>query len=248
MKKTILFILVFLMATTSLFAKIQVLSVKGSVAYKDGRKWKPLRRNQTLSEGTKISSGVRSYAKIQLNRYNHTVTVKPLTLIKIYSRATDRSSSTHIGLRRGKINAKVPRRGRVKTIFKVSTPVATSSVRGTEENITYGPENGMTIEVVRGLIEGRNRQGIGRFISGRQFFQQHKGQGGPRHIMMRSHDRSVVKLFGAGTTGDETNPIYSYGDNFFDHFYYSDTGILDNQIGGTGTTGTIEINPDWPSK
>src|SRR5208337_1312397 len=132
-------------STSGLFAEIKVISVKGSVAYREGRSWAALKQGQVLQEGVKISTGANSSAELRLNAINHTVTIKPFTMIQVFSKTDAESSDTHIGLKRGNIIARVPRDEKVKTIFKVSTPIATSSVRGTAEDIAYGPDTGMLI-------------------------------------------------------------------------------------------------------
>ena len=139
--------------SANIYCAIKVVSVKGVVAYKAGNNWRPLRANQVIAEGTKVSTGANSFATIQLNDFNHRVSIKPLTMIKIYSKNTNTTANSNIALKRGKIRVNVPKNPNVKTVFKVSTPVATSSVRGTIEDIFYGPKKGMIVKVVEGTIE-----------------------------------------------------------------------------------------------
>ena len=199
----IIMVTFFLFVTTFLYADITVLKVEGSVAYKDGNKWLPLKVNQKLTEGVKISTGANSYADIKLNSKNHTIQVKPYSMIQVFSKETQTDTNTNIGLKRGSINAKVPRSENVKTIFKVTSPIATSSVRGTEENISYGPNEGMVIEVVSGVVEGKNRHGGARLLTGRQKFVQSKSSGNPRHILQHVRDKSIVYVGGNGLTEKE---------------------------------------------
>ena len=211
LKLTIMTFLIILF-TTSLFAEISVLSVQGNAAYREGRSWMQLRENQKLPEGVKISTGANSFAELSLNSVNHTVRIKPLTVIQVFSRETAENTDTRIGLKRGSITAKVPRNAKVKTIFKVSTPIATSSVRGTEEDISYGPERGMVIEVISGFIEGRNRLGRGRYISGRQKFIQRFGYPQALNILNDVRNRSFIQVFGNGLTPDEIATTLFFGD------------------------------------
>jgi hypothetical protein len=40
-------------------------------------------------------------------------------------------------------------------------------VRGTEENISYGPDTGMIIEVIQGVVEGSNILGRSNLLEAR---------------------------------------------------------------------------------
>ena len=231
-----------LLFSTSLFAEIRTVSVKGTAAYRDGRNWVPLKANQVLKEGTRISTGSNSSAVIRLNRHNHTITVKPLSMIQVFSKESASSTNTRIGLKRGGVNARVPRDSNVKTIFRVSTPVATSSVRGTEENIGYGPGKGMTVEVVSGEIEGKNRLGKSNNISGRQKFTQEKGKGKPGHILQNVKNNSFASVHGHGLTPDELETILFTGTDQTGS-PDGDTGLLDGQ----GGTATINAEIIWPN-
>lgn len=91
------------------YAEITVIKVQGNASYKEGKNWMPLKDNQVLPEGVKISTGTNSYAEIKLNSINHTVKIKPLTVIQVFSKETKENTDTHIGLKRGGIIAKVPR-------------------------------------------------------------------------------------------------------------------------------------------
>jgi hypothetical protein len=234
-----------LLFSTSLFAEIKAVSVKGTVAYRDGRNWVPLKVNQVLKEGSRISTGANSSAEIRLNRLNHTVTVKPLSMIQVFSKESATSTDTHIGLKRGGVNARVPRDSNVKTVFKVSTPVATSSVRGTEENIGYGPGTGMTVEVVSGEIEGKNRLGKSNNISGRQKFTQEKGKGKPGHILGDVKDKSFASVYGQGLTPDELETALFTGTDQTGS-PDGDTSVIDNLAGSGGGDATTIIEITWP--
>lgn len=201
MKKIIpLIIAVFFLSTASLFAEITVLKVKGNVAYKTGRSWAQLRAGQSLPEGVKISTGAKSSAELRLNSLNHTITIKPYTVIQVYSK-TDRSkSNTSVGLKRGNIVVKVPKNKKVKTVFKVTTPIATSSVRGTAEDIFYGHRSGMIVRVLEGEIEGMNSLGRKKYIRGRQVFRQKKGEPAPWFVLSDVRRDAIPQFDDADTT------------------------------------------------
>ena len=88
-------------------------------------------------------------------------------------------------------------------MFKVTTPIATSSVRGTAEDIFYGPDSGMIVKVLEGEIEGANRLNRRNFISGKQVFHQLPGQSGAGFILGSLRGGSIINVSGSGTTGDE---------------------------------------------
>jgi len=223
-------------------AEISVLKVEGTAAYRDGKKWVPLKTGMKLPEGAKVSTGANSFAELRVNSINHTVTIKPLTMIQVFSKETKSTTDTHIGLKRGNITAKVPRDARVKTVFKVSTPIATSSVRGTEEDISYGPGRGMMIYDVRSLVEAKNRLGRSNFISGRLKFVQQMNSPKSQNILNDVRGRSMITVAGNGLTSDETDAmLYSGGDQTGG--LDSDAGILDNQM---QQDANINLKINWP--
>jgi len=208
----------FLFITTLLYAEMTVIKVEGSAAYKDGNTWQLIKVNQKLPEGVKISTGANSYVDIKLNSKNHTIQVKPYSMIQVFSNETRTEANTNIGLKRGSINAKVPREEHVKTVFRVTSPIATSSVRGTEENISYGPDTGMVVEVLSGTVEARNNAGRGNLLTGRQKFVQSGPSGQPDHIMKDIRDMSIVQVSGLGLTPEERESMQ----------------YIDEQTGGPG--------------
>lgn len=214
--------------TASAFAEISVIKVDGTAAYRDGKKWVPLKNGMKLPEGVKVSTGANSTAELRLNSINHTITVKPLTMIQVFSKETKSASDTHIGLKRGGITAKVPRDAKVKTVFKVSTPIATSSVRGTEENIYYGPDTGMIIEVISGVVEGSNILGRSNLLEARQKFVQLYNQAQALNILQDVRNQALIIIYGHGLTAEEiVTMLYSDDQNGSPD---GDSGILDSQL------------------
>jgi len=228
------------------FSEIRVSSVRGSVLYKTGRDWKPLRRGMKLREGTKISTGARSAAVIQID--NHRLTVRQLTMMKISrNRVTKKSSNTRIGLKYGRLNARVKRIKTLKTSFKVMTPVATSSVRGTEEEIFYGSKTGMRVWVLDGAVELGNPFIASRFIRGhspsRAVFQLKTGAIKPMNLLSVVRNASFVRIYSNNITDDEKSFHEIAGDELFDN---SDGAIefLDLFLRGGASIVTIEVI--WP--
>ena len=209
----VFFLLVF---NQQIFSQIRVISTTGTVAYKSGTQWVPLRSGTTLSEGTKISTGVRSSAVIMIG--DHKVTVKPLTMIKLYSHSANREEeNTRIGLKYGKINAKISKVKKLKTVFRVSTPVATSSVRGTEEDVSYGPKSGMTMFCLTGSAQSNSRTGYTKYVWGRSRFQQNPSQGKPKTLMSHVRGNSLHRLHSLYVTDTESDLHQYYGDELFDN-------------------------------
>ena len=233
-----------LMSATEVFAKIDVISVKGTAAYKTGRIWTPMRPGMTLKQGAKISTGVRSTAVLRMN--GHRVSIKPLTMMKIYENSTTKKRvSTRIGLRRGSIRADVSRRKRIRTVFKVSTPVATSSVRGTSESISYGLKKGMIIVVIKGLVEGESRTGLKKLLSGKLVFQQKPGQSSPDPLLSNVKNRAMVFVYDNNITDDEQKGHQYYGGDLIGGDPQGPQGILD-QIIGSETLSGVNVNVQWP--
>ncbi|MBN1500104.1 MAG: FecR domain-containing protein [Spirochaetes bacterium] len=228
----IIILTVILLSAADLFGAITVVSVKGTVAFKNGNAWAPLRANQTIQEGTKISTGANSYAVISLNKFNHRVEIKPLTMLQVFSKDNNVSSNSNINLKRGKIQVNVPKDKNVKTVFKVSTPVATSSVRGTIEEVSYGRSFGMKVRVIEGIIEAENRLGKKAIISGNLVFQQKVGHSKYMEILADVKDMSTVELYEEGVTADENDSSGSgtfAGNDDDSGFSGSDTQILEGQ-------------------
>jgi hypothetical protein len=216
-KKHITAVILFaaLFFAVSAFAEIRVVSVKGTASYKAGGQWVPLQAGTALAVGTKVSTGVRSNAVIKIN--NHTVTVQPLTIMKINESVEDgKSSTTRLGLRRGSVRTKVARDERIKTVFKVSTPVATSSVRGTEQIVVYSPTFGMRIFVIDGTVTGQGANGAEKFISGDLNFWQKLNTGNSENIM-NGMDDFLTQTHSLFITVDEETAAKLFGDDFMNY-------------------------------
>jgi hypothetical protein len=252
MKRLLIFFVVLacicLLATAS-SAAITVITVKGQVAYKNEGAWQPLAANMVLAEGTKISTGINSSAVIAFIEHNEKkreVTIQQLTLIKIYQNAiVQNDRNIKIGLRRGTIRAKVEHDKetdkRIKTVFKVSTPVATSSVRGTEEIITYGPSVGMVVQVVEGRITGENKNGSKKYISGKLLFHQRTSNPLPEPLLVALKDQAMVDIYDRSITHEERQGFDRTGSDAIDTPSDGPVQIFRNTISPAHVTITI----DW---
>jgi hypothetical protein len=242
MKKAYSFItlLTALLFASSLYAKITVESTKGDVAYKKGKQWVPVTKGLTLEEGTKISTGMKSWAVINIE--NSSVRVEQLTMMKIFqNKLTADSQDTHIGLKHGSLKARVNRIGTLKTSFKITTPVATSSVRGTFEVVSYGPKSGMVIQVLEGTVQGGNRRGVSNSVRGNSVFRLGANNPRPQNLLSDSSSGSILQIFDPNITDDERNSLEFSGGDTTD----LTGGQGGNLIPSTGGTASVNLNIQW---
>jgi len=236
-------ITLFLILAVSLFAvtataEIRVIAVKGSAAYKEGAKWLPLKPGLKLAVGTKVSTGVRSRVEIKIN--NHVVIVQPLTIMKISeSRDDATSSTTSLGLRRGSLRTVVARDAKIKTEFKVSTPVATSSVRGTMQIIVSSPGFGMHIIVLKDNVLGQGLNGAPLNLSGDLQFWQKLGKGDSESPLTGLED-FITQTHSLFISLDEEEAYKLFGDDF--QFYEPGQ----RGAGGPGVPVPVTIYLIWP--
>jgi len=236
MKKTIFisaFILSCVFITVDLFARITVVSTTGEVAFRDEQtgRWMPLQQGVELREGVRISTGINSSATINLS--GNRVVVGPLSMMRVYqNRLVDGAQQTNIGVRRGELAAEVTSGKQVRTVFRVATPVVTSSVRGTEKKITTGPSETL-VRVSEGSARVDSKNGQVRILSGRLAFNQPKGAMEPRPIIANS----TFSLANHGSTERELMAAESFaGDS------PQGTEIINTIGGATSTTGGVDIN------
>lgn len=126
------FVLAFLTSGAAGALDAKVISVSGKVeVQKNGSAtWTSLKAGDILSKGSVISTGFKSSAKIQID--GSTVTLEPLTRMTIEKLASNASKDeSNLYLNSGKVSADVKKSSGKKVEFKVTSPVATASVRGT---------------------------------------------------------------------------------------------------------------------
>jgi hypothetical protein len=148
--------MIMLLAAVPAFSAVKVISVKGEAGVLNQGKVQPLTAGMNLSVGSTVITGVNSQAVLDVD--GSRLTVKPLSNMKIaMNRTTKDSSDTRVALKRGRVVSEVNRISNVKTRFKVATPVATSSVRGTKHTVSFTTETGMKVVVEDGevAIEGK---------------------------------------------------------------------------------------------
>jgi hypothetical protein len=175
-------ILIFFLSPSLLKATVKVIRITGKASYSATGKWQPLTNGLTLKRNTRIMTGVRS--SVILNFDGHIVTLRSLSKMKIYQNIrSSKNSINRIGLRYGSVNAKIKKIKKLNTVFKISTPVATSSVRGTEEEVSYWKSKGMRIFVISGYIVGESKHGELATISGKQVFKLLPDYVRPNHLL-----------------------------------------------------------------
>jgi hypothetical protein len=125
-----------------------VAKITGKAQVLKGADWTPLAVGQKLEPGDTVSTGFRS--ELQLSIGASVVTVKALsrlTLKTLTQNGTD--LQTDLYLKVGKVDAEVNKSETVATqTFKVSSPVATASVRGTAFSFDT-----LNLRVTRGLVD-----------------------------------------------------------------------------------------------
>ena len=124
--------LAFLTAVSAhgLEAKVVSVSGKAEVQAKGTSSWKALRVGDVISKGSVISTGFKS--SLGLNVDGSTVTLGALTRMTLEQLASnDSKTQTSLYLDSGRVHAEVNKTAGKRVDFKVSSPVATASVRGT---------------------------------------------------------------------------------------------------------------------
>lgn len=117
-------------SVSALDAKVISVSGKVEVQKSGSSTWTPLKSGDTVSKGSIISTGFKSSAEIQID--GSKVSLEPLTRITIEKLASGSAKDeASLYLNSGKVNADVKKTSGKKVDFKVSSPVATASVRGT---------------------------------------------------------------------------------------------------------------------
>lgn len=144
--------LCFIFIAAPLIADAKVVSIKGVAGYLSGGKLQPISVGMGLANDATVVTGANSELTIQIN--NGTVTFKSLTTAKLSGISLSPTASTaDVALRSGTVVSDVRQIQGLKTSFTVSTPVGTSSVRGTMHSVSYSRERGMTVSVAVGVVD-----------------------------------------------------------------------------------------------
>lgn len=149
----------------------KVTSVTGKAEYQKAGSdtWTAIQQNDVLSEGTIISTGFNSY--VTLNLDGNICTMEPLTRMSIeqiskkdivQNGKNKTVTKTAVFIDTGKASFKVNSTDKKLNDFKVHSPAATASVRGTEYSVD---SNSGTVETSHGLVAvtgGSTRSDINR--------------------------------------------------------------------------------------
>ncbi len=136
MKRTIMMLLLVMCSFVMVYAgEARLVSVSGTVEVREpGGEWTPVSGGELVSGRSMISTGFGSRAKVELG--GMTLNLQPLTRVVIDSLGEEKDvASTQVSLQTGRVRASRPpatRATRRSINFKVSTPMATAAVRGTD--------------------------------------------------------------------------------------------------------------------
>ena len=158
MKKIVIIFLMISVALAVGAADVTVISVSGNVEIKEpGGVWAAATTGQVVSIRSMISTGFGSRAKLSAGGME--LYLQPLTRVSIDSLTQDgETARTAVSLQSGRIRATRPpvtRSTRRSIDFRVSTPVATAAVRGTDLRLSFNKL--MTAE---GLVEFSQGQAV----------------------------------------------------------------------------------------
>jgi hypothetical protein len=161
MKRLLITAAIALALAHMIFAQSQavVKEFTGKVEIKaGGGAWVPVKTGMKLDTGASISTGFSSTALLDLG--TSTLKVAPLTRMQLVELiARQGNVSTTLALKVGKVNAEVKVAPGLKQEFTLKGPQATAAVRGTVFDF-----DGVTVNVVNGLVYLSNSQGQGRGV------------------------------------------------------------------------------------
>lgn len=108
----------------------KVVAVVGKAEVQKGSDWVALSIGDSVPKGSVISTGFKSELLLKVNASN--IKLGPLTRMTVEQLIQNASENkTSLFIDSGKVNVEVNKTGNKREDFKVSSPVATASVRGT---------------------------------------------------------------------------------------------------------------------
>ena len=140
-----------------------VTEVAGKVECKlPGTDWKTAKVGDTLPAGSFISTGFKSTAILKTE--SATLTVKPVTRLTIEELVkSEGTTKTQMFLMAGRVKAEVTPKEGEKADFKVKSPTATASVRGT--GFEFDGQN-LLVDHGAVLLEAESGVGIPQIVAG----------------------------------------------------------------------------------
>jgi hypothetical protein len=157
MKKLSIIALALLLSAQA-FAEVTVTAVKGAVGVMEAKKLSPVSVGMKLKDDATVVTGANSEVTMAVN--NGVITLKSLTTARLSGVAVSPTTSTAaVALKSGTVVSEVKQIQGLKTSFTVTTPVGTSSVRGTSHTVSFSQERGMEIAVQTGIVAVSSARG-----------------------------------------------------------------------------------------
>lgn len=189
-----------------------VVSVKGSAQQADGDDakpvWAPLKAGQVLSEHALVRTGLGAKVVLRFSDRSE-VTIKSATKIGIRdSRKEGDVAHMGVGLKYGTVKAKINRAAGPND-FKIHTPVATLSVRGSAGTTSYSAGFGMQFHSLQSTWNVRTPQGSVGVVEGAATDGNLTAN---RELSARQNDSRISDPFGVGggearNVRDNANPV-----------------------------------------
>jgi hypothetical protein len=162
-----------------LFADVTVQAVKGTAGVLEAKKLQPLKAGMKLKDDATVVTGANSEVVLTVN--NGTITLKSLTTAKLRGVAvTATGSKADVALRSGTVVSDVKQIAGLKTSFTITTPVGTSSVRGTTHTVSFSQERGMAVSVASGIVAVASIHGASRPVAAGLGYVQGSGATSPQ--------------------------------------------------------------------
>jgi hypothetical protein len=139
-------------------------AIVGKVEYqKPGSSWKPAKVGDSIDKGTVVSTGFKSSATLKLEESS--LFLKPLTRLTLEEAVkTSGGTQTKLYLLSGRVKADVPPQAGKTTDFRIKSPTATASVRGTAFDF-----DGLNLMVSRGRVHYQTPTNQFRLVGAREF-------------------------------------------------------------------------------
>jgi hypothetical protein len=138
--------------------------VVGKVEFqKPGAAWQAAKAGDSVEKGTTVSTGFKSSATLKLA--DAALYLKPLTRLTLEELVkTSGGTQTNLYLLAGRVKADVPHEAGKTNDFKVKSPTATASVRGTAFDF-----DGMNLLVTRGRVQYQTPTNQFRLVGAQEF-------------------------------------------------------------------------------
>ncbi|MFA6505782.1 MAG: FecR domain-containing protein [Treponemataceae bacterium] len=181
-------VLFFSLFSSPLFAEVAVKAVKGTVGVMAGKgKLQAVKVGMKLTDDATVVTGANSEVTIIVN--NGTITLKSLTTAKLRGIGlTPTASTANVALRNGTVVSDVKQITGLKTSFTVTTPVGTSSVRGTTHTVSYGPERGMSVAVSAGIVAVSSLRGASRPVAAGNSYTEGTAASAPQVVSQTTQE------------------------------------------------------------